>query len=93
MDVTILKKLRDKRLGTAASNILKVHRKIIGKYNVKRRGRPVLKESIKQLVYQFYKSEKISRERPEKRFKGKRLMTLPKKTQNLVYYHYSLLLS
>ena len=77
LDSTISSKIRKKRLGRYASKILNRSRRSFAKYSVIRRGRPSIKQSTKSLVITFYNDIKISRERPEKRFFGKRLMILP----------------
>ena len=77
LDSTISSKIRKKRLGWFASKILNRSRGSFAKYSVIQRGRPSIKQSTKSLVITFYNDIKISRERPEKRFVGKRLMILP----------------
>ena len=77
VDTTIAKRIRKKRLGSQAAKVLIRDRRSFSKYSVKSRGKPSIKDSTKSVVLQFYHSNKISKERPEKRFMGKRLMTLP----------------
>ena len=70
IDFAINSKLRKNRLGLCAAKLLKRKRLTFKKYSIRTQGKPKIKAATKILVQEFYQNEKISKERPEKRFFG-----------------------
>ena len=74
----VFHKIKKQKLSNAASKILKISRKNLGRKRSQNRKtrKDTLPQETKMKVINFYNSPQISLERPEVRFRGKRLMAM-----------------